>query len=339
MKRDIRRLGIGSAALLSLALTVNGADPRPAAAEPVTLTMVGAWPPGVSPAADIGIHFKDAVNRLGEGKLVIEFKGASDVIPTFDQPEALVRGVFDVWYGAPNYWAGVVPGGYVTELSSFQVPDQGPDSELFKFLVDMYAAHGVRYLGHFSGGPDTGNHFMYTQEEVSGIEDLKGLKIRVPPLTRFFVEEIGAEPVTLPPGEIYLALERGTVDGFTWPFFDGFTNFGWQEVSKYVILHPLYRDGTSIDMNLEKWNSLTPDVQEIVLEAVRETQEWASGWVSEAQASQLTDMKKGGMKTIEFSSEEAELWRDTADRALWKHFESAMTPDEYATARKLLEAQ
>jgi TRAP-type C4-dicarboxylate transport system substrate-binding protein len=339
MKSEIRRLGIASAALLPLILSFGGADPSRAASEPIKLTMVGAWPPGVSPAADIGIHFKDVVNRLAEGKLAIEFKGASDVIPTFDQPEALVRGVFDVWYGAPNYWAGVVPGGYVTELSSFEIPDKGPDSELFEFLVDMYAEHGVRYLGHFSGEQDTGNHFMYTQEEVSGIGDLKGLKIRVPPLTRFFVEEIGAEPVTLPPGEIYLALERGAVDGFTWPFFDGFTNFGWQEVSKYVILNPLYRDGTSINMNLEKWNSLPPDVQEIVLEAVRGTQEWAPGWVSEAQASQLADMKKGGMGTIEFSPEEAERWRETADAALWGHFESVMSPDEYATARRLLEAK
>jgi TRAP-type C4-dicarboxylate transport system substrate-binding protein len=339
MKREIRRLGIASAALLTLTLTFGGTGPSPASAEPVTLTMVGAWPPGVSPAADIGIHFKDGVNRLAEGKLVIEFKGSSDVIPTFDQPEALVRGVFDVWYGAPNYWAGVVPGGYVSELSPFEIPDQGPDSELFGFLVDMYAEHGVRYLGHFSGGPATGNHFMYTQEEVSGIADLKGLKIRVPPLTRFFVEEIGAEPVTLPPGEIYLALERGVVDGFTWPFFDGFTNFGWQEVSKYVILHPLYRDGTSINMNLEKWNSLAADVQEIVLEAVRETQTWAPGWVSEVQASQLAEMKNGGMKVIEFSPEEAERWRETADAALWRHFESVMSPEQYATARQLLEAK
>ena len=338
MNRETRRLGIAPAALLCVVLTSGGLPSR-AASEPITLTMVGAWPPGVSPAADIGIRFKDEVNRLAEGKLVIEFKGSSDVIPTFDQPEALVRGVFDVWYGAPNYWAGVVPGGYVTELSSFEIPDQGPDSELFALLVAMYAEHGVRYLGHFSGELGTGNHFMYTQEEVSGIGDLAGLKVRVPPLTRFFVEEIGAEPVTLPPGEIYLALERGTVDGFTWPIFDGFTNFGWQEVSKYVILHPLYRDGTSINMNLDKWNGLPPDVQEIVLEAVRKTQAWSLGWVAAFQSSQLADMQEGGMTAVEFSPEEAQRWRETADAALWKHFESVMGPDEYATARRLLAAE
>jgi len=306
------------------------------AADPIKLTMVGAWPPKVSPAADLGIKFKDTVNELAEGKLVIEFKGAGDVIPTFDQPEALVRGVFDVWYGAPNYWAGVVPGGYVTELSTEGLPDDGPGSELFDFMVKMYEPHGVRYLGHLSGEPHTGNHFMYTQKEVSSIDDLEGMKIRVPPLTRFFVDAIGAEPVTLPPGEIYLALERGTVEGFTWPFFDGFTNFGWQEVSKYVILHPLYRDGTAIAMNLEAWNRLPADLQDLVHEAVRRTQAWAEGWVSAFQASQLAGMQAGGMKVITFSDEEAERWHQTANEALWAHFKSVMSAEDYAAARRLL---
>ena len=132
------------------------------AADPIKLVMVGSWPPKVSSAADIGIKYLETVNELSGGKLVIEFKGSKDVIPTFDQPEALVRGVFDIWYGAPNYWAGVVPAGYVSELSTYEVPDNGPGSELFEFLVKMYEGHGVRYLGHFSGEPSTGRRRNYT---------------------------------------------------------------------------------------------------------------------------------------------------------------------------------
>lgn len=310
-----------------------------AASDPIKLVMVGAWPPGISSAADIGIKYIKTVNELSGGRLVIEFKGAKEVIPTFDQPEALVRGVFDIWYGAPNYWAGVVPGGYFTELSPYEIPDNGPGSELFDFVVKMYEKHGVRYLGHFSGELGTGNHFMYTQKKIAGIGDLKGMKVRVPPLTRFFVDAIGAEPVTLPPGEIYLALERGTVEGFTWPFYDGFTNFGWQEVSKYLVHHPLYRDGISINMNLKKWNSLPEDLQQIMLEAARKTQAWSQGWVSAFQATQLVGMQAGGMKVIEFSPEEAELWQTTAQDSLWAHFKSVMSAEDYAEARRLLGIQ
>ncbi|MBI3077583.1 MAG: TRAP transporter substrate-binding protein DctP [Deltaproteobacteria bacterium] len=300
------------------------------------LTMVGAWTPGVSPAADIGIRFMQEVNRRAGGKLTIEFKGASEVVPTFDQPEALVRGVFDVWYGAPNYWAGVVPGGYITELSRFEVPDNGPGSELFNFLVRMYEAKGVRYLGHYSGSPGTGNHFMHTQKNVTSLSAVKGMKIRVPPLTRFFVKAIGAEPVTLPPGDLHIALQRGTVEGFTWPFFDGFTNYGWQEVTKFIVLHPLYRDGTGIAMNLAKWNGLPRDLQGTILEAVRAAQTWSQGWIDAHHASQLALMTKAGMKAIKFSPTEAERWARTANEALWAQFKGVMSADSYSRARKLL---
>ena len=206
-----------------LALAVMAVGGAGLSAAPAKLTMVGSWPPKVSSAADIGIKYLDTVNKMGKGTVEITFKGSRDVVPTFDQPEALVRGLFDVWYGAPNYWAGVVPGGYFFELSPYDVPDKGPGSDLYNFIVKMYEKKGVRYVGHFCGEPSTGNHFMYTQKKISGIGDLKGRKIRVPPLTRFFVKQIGAEPVTLPPSEVYLALERGTVEGFTWPYYDGFT--------------------------------------------------------------------------------------------------------------------
>jgi TRAP-type mannitol/chloroaromatic compound transport system substrate-binding protein len=334
MKYATRVSGAIGTGLLALALVAGvSAELR---AAPAKLTMVGSWPPKVSSAADIGIKYLETVNKLAKGEIEIAFKGSRDVVPTFDQPEALVRGLFDVWYGAPNYWAGVVPGGYFSELSPYEIPDNGPGSELFAFIVKMFERHGVRYLGHFSGEPDTGNHFLYTQKKISGIGDLKGRKIRVPPLTRFFVKNIGAEPVTLPPSEVYLALERGTVEGFTWPYYDGFTAFGWHKISKFVIAHPLYRDGVSVKMNLAKWNKLSGDQQKIMLEAVSRTQAWSQGWVSAYQAVQLKDMLKGGMKLVTFSDEEAAHWETTANEALWAQFKSVMSADDYATARRLL---
>lgn len=337
MKNVSRILKFTASGVLAAAM-LTGAGGAGRAAEAIKLTMVGSWPPKVSSAADMGIKFMDTVNEAARGKLVITFKGSRDVVPTFDQPEALVRGVFDTWYGAPNYWAGVVPGGYVMELSRAEFLDNGPGSELFEFIASMYKRSGIQYLGHFSGEPNTGNHFMYTQKKISSIADLKGMKIRVPPLTRHFVKAIGAEPVTLPPGEVYLALERGTVEGFTWPYYDGFTAFGWEKVSKFVINHPLYRNGVSVMMNMKKWNTLSGDLKKLVLDASRKTQAWSQGWVSAYQAVQLAGMRKGGMKVITLSKEETARWDRTADKALWAHFKSVMSASDYATARRLLGA-
>ena len=329
MKRN-PSIGVFAVAALALLWLAGTASAQ------VKLNMVGSWPPGVSSAADVGIRYMEEVNRRANGKVVINFKGAREVVPTFDQPEALVRGVFDVWYGALNYWAGVVKPGYVTELSPMEPPDGGPGNALHDFMVKMYEKQGVRYLGAFSGDRNTGNHFMSTQKEVSSPADLKGMKIRVPPLTRFFVKAVGAEPVTLPPSEVYLALERGTVEGFTWPYYDGFTNFGWHKVTKYLIGHPLYRDGIGIAVNLKKWNSLSKDVQQAMLDAVAPVQRWSAGWMSAHQAYQLAAMKKAGMKVIKFSDAEAKNWAKTSNEALWAHFKTVMSADDYATARKLM---
>jgi len=310
---------------------------RAASAESVTVSMIGSWAPGTA-AADMGHRFIEELNKLGEGQIVVEYKGAAEVVPVFDQPEAIARGLFDMWYGAPNYWAGIVPAGYITELSPHEVPDQGPGSELYEFMVKLYEPAGVRYLGHFTGDGTAGNHYLVTQQKIAAIDDLKGMPIRVPPLTRHFIEAVGAEPITLPPGDIYVALDRGTVAGLTWPYYDGFSDFGWQEVSKFLIDQPLYRDGISINMNLEKWNGLSPEVQEIVLEAVRNTQAWATGFVAEKEAEQLKIMQDAGMEVISLSAEDAKKWSQTADEALWAHFETVMDEPAYAEARKLLGA-
>lgn len=320
--------------LLALSATIGFATPGHA--EAIKLNMVGAWAPGVSLDADIAIRFMNEVNRKGKGKVEIVYKGSKEVVPTFDQPEALVKGLFDVWYGAPNYWAGIVPAGYITEMSKHEIPDAGPDSKLFAFMAKLYEAKGVRYLGHYSGNVTTGSHYMYVQKPITSIADLKGLKIRVPPLTRFFVKAVGAEPVTLPPGEVYVAVDRGTVDGFTWPYFDGFTNFGWQKITKYVIDAPLYRNGVGINMNLAKWNSLPKDVQDIMTDAIRTTQYWALGWVAAHQTSQLQAMLAAGMKQIKLSDTELAKWTKISNDAIWDHFQSVMSEADYKEARKLL---
>lgn len=334
-QRRISKLTSAALACAASIAVALGTLSMPVAAQ-TTLNMVGAWAPGTSADADIAIRFMNEVNRKAEGKVNIVYKGSAEVVPTFDQPEALIRGVFDIGYGAPNYWAGVVPNGYITELATSDIPDHGPGSELFEFMNKMFEEKGVRYLGHYSGDAKTGSHYMYVQKQIASIEDLKGMKIRTPPLTRFFVQAVGAEPVTLPPGEIYVALDRGTVEGFTWPYFDGFTNFGWQEVSKFIINEPLYRNGVGIYMNLDKWNALPQEVKDVMMEAVRTTQYWAMGWVAAHEATQLQIMQKAGMQSIDLPDEEAKQWAETANQALWGRFKGSMSEAEFATAQKLL---
>lgn len=327
------RASLGVSVLAIGAMVLTAAAPLAASVE---LKMVGAWAFGFSPTADVGKNFMDNVNRLGEGVVHINYIGADDVLPTFDQPEALVNGVFDVWYGAPNYWAGVVPGGDVTELSQHQVPDNGPGSELYDFMVKMYEAKGVRYVGHAAGDIGVGAHYISTQFPVATIDDLKGKKLRVAPLTRHFIQASGAESVTLPPGDIFLAMDRGTVNGFSWPVADAFTRYGWQEVTKYMIDQPMYRSGASIAMNLDKWNGLSPEIQDVLLKAMAETQVWSRTWFAQNQDEQVTLMKKDGMEVLKLSDAESARWTAVANDSLWAYYQGLMSPEQFETAKRLL---
>lgn len=310
-----------------------------ASAQEVTLRMVGAWAPGFSPTAEVGKNFMENVNRLGEGKVKVQYIGADDVLPPFDQPEALVNGVFDVWYGAPNYWAGVVPGGDITELSPLTIPDGGPGSKLYDYMVGIYAAKGVRHLGHAAGDPGEGAHYLSTNFPVKSIDDLKGKKLRVAPLTRHFVKEVGAESITLPPSEIFLAMDRGTVDGFSWPVADAFTRYGWQTVTKYMINQPMYRSGGSLAMNLDKWDSLSPEVQEILLKAAGETQTFALDWFDKNQKEQEELMVKDKMEILDISPEESKRWTEVANAALWAYYESTLGKERVDEVKALFEAK
>lgn len=325
-------------ATLALGLALLGSVSA-RAEDAVTLKMVGAWAPGFSPTAEVGKNFMENVNRLGEGKVSITYIGADDVLPPFDQPEALVNGVFDVWYGAPNYWAGVVPGGDITELSPLTVPDGGPGSALYDYMTKIYAAKGVRYLGHAAGDPGEGAHYISTNFPVKSIDDLKGKKLRVAPLTRHFVQAVGAESVTLPPSEIFLAMDRGTVEGFSWPVADAFTRYNWQTVTKYMINKPMYRSGGSVAMNLAKWESLSPEVQEILLKAIAETQQFALDWFDKNQKEQEAIMTKDGMEILNISDEESKRWTEVANDALWAYYESVLGADRIAEVKALFAAK
>jgi TRAP-type C4-dicarboxylate transport system substrate-binding protein len=325
-------------ATLALGLTLlSSVSAR--ADDAVTLKMVGAWAPGFSPTAEVGKNFMENVNRLGEGKVSITYIGSDDVLPPFDQPEALVNGVFDVWYGAPNYWAGVVPGGDITELSPLTIPDGGPGSPLYDYMVKLFAAKGVRHLGHAAGDPGEGTHYVSTNFPVASVDDLKGKKLRVAPLTRHFIQAAGAESITLPPAEIFLAMDRGTVEGFTWPVADAFTRYGWQTVTKYMVNQPMYRSGGSVAMNLDKWDSLSPEVQEILLKAIAETQQFALDWFDKNQKEQEAIMTKDGMEILKLSDEESKRWTTVANDALWAYYDSILGAERIAEVKALFAAK
>ncbi len=308
----------------------------PATAKPITLNLVSSFPQNHL-VSQFGNYFVQALNKQAKGELYINWKGGGEIIPTFDQPEALIKGVIDVGNIVPNYMAGVVPGAYVLEMSRLLPLEQGPGTAIYEYLVKMYAEKGIRYIGEYAGSHGTGSFYLFTRFKPQKLSDLAGKKIRVSPLSRQFAQALGAEPITMPPPDIYLAMERGVVDGFIWPFVAAFNEMGFPKVVKCAIDLPIYRGSMGMFMNLKVWNKLPKDLQKMILDVQRMAAVWGEGYYASAGPNQMKRAKAAGVEFIKFSKAENEKFVRLSQDMLWTYFKKILSADRYKKLRQLLE--
>jgi TRAP-type C4-dicarboxylate transport system substrate-binding protein len=109
-------------------------------------------------------------------------------------------------------------------------------------------------------------------------------------------------------GEVYLALQRGTVDAGI-SSMTSFVDRKYYEVTKYIT-EPNFMFGLyACVINLNKWNSLSPDVQKILNAAGEKTQTWGRNEVEKSDSTAQAELKKRGMEVYDLPKAEKEAWR------------------------------
>jgi len=156
----------------------------------------------------------------------------------------------------------------------------------------------------------TGPGDLFTKVPVRNLDDLQGLEIRATGLSAKTLEALGAIPVAMPQSDAYEALSKGVVKGNLSPVE---VLKGWRhaEVTDYLTLTPfLYNTLFFVTMNLDKWNSLSPDVQKAI-EAVNEKYfaEVAMGlWDKQNESALKWAVEEMGQEVITLPEEEAARW-------------------------------
>jgi len=306
-----------------------------AEAKKITIKAISAWDQkhtGV--AGDYLPYIKRANEMLQEkypGEVEIKYIGGPEAIPTRDQPEALRAGTVDMYYGTAAYYAGIAPAANCTKLSqltSQEEKDVGADAIFDEMHRKLLKATYLGALG--SQLPFQ----LYTVKKVTGVDQLKGLKIRTSPMYVDFLKALGATPISTSPGDVYQALERGVVDGFMWPLFS-IRGYGWHEVSKYVVGPSFYKVSHPLLMNAKKWESLPKHIQEVLVEALRLEVMAIDARTAEEITNEYKLLKKAGMEFIEFSAAETKKYLDMAYDEGWKG-QLKMESENTAKLRKLL---
>jgi TRAP-type mannitol/chloroaromatic compound transport system substrate-binding protein len=200
--------------------------------------------------------------------------GAKEVVGDFELFDGVKNGVLEAMNSFTVYWAGKIPA--AAFLSSYLLGLRHPHEwdvwfngmDGLKVTREIFAKHGLHYVNKIHHGAN----IIHSKKPIRTIEDFKGLKLRVPGgmIAEGFAA-IGARTTLLPGGEVFAALEKGTVDAadYTGPAVNWDLGFG--QVTKYIWMGPaglesIYQPVDLMDfvVRMDVWNKLSPKMKQWV---------------------------------------------------------------------------
>ncbi len=259
----------GTAALASNAFSANINKNKK-----VRLKLATSWPANF-PIMGTGIErFAKRVKLLSGGSIKIKVYPKNVLVPALSVFDACSAGNIDAFHSGPYYWKGKneafslfsgFPFGMIAqELNAWF--DFGGGMDLWR---ELYAKYN---LVPFKGGNTTTQMGGWFRKPIKTLSDLKGLKMRIPGLGGEVLAKLGVSPTLLPAGEIYVALERGTIDATEWvgPALD--IKMGFQKVAKHYYTG-WHEPGSVLEVtfNKKKFDSLSKEQQLIIETASEET--------------------------------------------------------------------
>ena len=213
-------------------------------------------------------NLADRVERASGGRLKIKVYGGGELVPPFEVFDSVSRGTVEMGHDASYYHKGkvdaaqfftAIPFGLnYMELNAWLL--YGGGLELWR---ELYAPFNLMPFPCGNTGVQMGGWF---NKEINSVDDLKGLKMRIPGLGGEVLRRAGGTPVTLPGSEIFTSLQTGVIDATEWvgPYND--VSFGLHKAAKYYYYPGWQEPGPGLEciINMDAWNSLPADLQAIV---------------------------------------------------------------------------
>jgi tripartite ATP-independent transporter DctP family solute receptor len=221
-------------------------------------------------------NFAKLINEKSGGRVKVEVFPSGQLFSDKDMVKAIPEGALDVGAVTLALFTGLVPAAQVSDLTMF-FKDRDhhirfEDSAGGEILKKEVEKKGVKFINWLWTAEGT---VFCTNKPIRKMEDLKGLRIRSHgEVVSEALKAMGAVPVFLGGGEVYMGIQRGTIDG-TIGGFSNIVSRKFYEVSKHITIIPGFQFVTYwVLANKNKWESLPPDIQKIILEAGQEAQRW-----------------------------------------------------------------
>ena len=262
MKKRIFILGLS--AIIITCFVFMAFNPAVAEDKKIKWRMGSTWTPAIN------LHWGDKamIKYLGEitdGRFEIKWFPSGSLMKAFEYFDACSKGVVEACGDWSSYWVGKDPA--FDFLGSMPYGFNNMDYMVWYYQFGGEALYNEAYgkfgMKYFNLGVTTSESGFRTTEKtgpIKSIADYKGKKLRTPArATIEILKEIGGSPVKMPGGEIYLAVERGTLDGaeFSAPGIDW--GMGFAEITKYWSVPCWFQPASQVGVmvNLKAWNKLS----------------------------------------------------------------------------------
>ena len=257
--------------------------------------------------------FVDEVNTKFAGEVEINWRGGPEIMPPFKQAEGVRNGAVDMTYTSPSYYQGLVPTSGTMNLS-YKTYAEIAATNYHERMTELHAEKDLIFLGEI---PATQLNFViYMAKEVSGLEDLKGKRIRVFPTLLPIVKALGAEPIVMGMGDIFTAMERGTIDGYMQGPLAQAKQF--EGLVKTVIFPGVYRAGFPVLINKKTWGKMSTDLQQRLTTFLRWDFAYRMDYLwGQDIADNIELMKGAGFNILELPADEAASYEQMAMDAAW----------------------
>ena len=224
--------------------------------------------------------FVKQVAEMTDNKFQIQPFAAGEIVPGLQALDAASNGTVEMAHTSAYYYVGKDPTFAIYTAAPFGLNTRMQNSWWYQGGGDalgnaFFAKYNV--IGHPAGntGTQMGGWF---RKEIKSVDDLKGLKMRIAGIAGQVLQKVGVVPQQLAGGDVYPAIEKGTIDAAEWvgPYDD--EKLGLQKVAKFYY-YPGFWEGSAMlhnMVNLAKWNELPKHYQTVIANASANANLWMS---------------------------------------------------------------
>ncbi len=279
----------------------------------ISIKMAAAFPSSLIILGETGIKLTKKINDISGGAINIKYFEPGALVPAMEIFDAVSSGSVDAGWASPAFWAGKVPA-----LQFFTTYPFGPNpSEYIAWLrygggnlifQEIYHEYNIHSIHCMAISPEGSGWF---RKEIKSVADLKGLRMRFLGLGAKVMEKLGVSTQLLAGGDIYPALELGTIDAteYGMPAMD--LELGFHEIANNYYFPGWHQPASLGDLmiNLDLWNSLSLS-QKTQIEVTCGEMFLDSLAKSEAvQVEAINKLKELGVKIHQWSPEMMSLFK------------------------------